>query len=161
MADRTEEARILLKEAQKLAAQGKYSEALKLTDQVLSVKPDLAEVYVFDIAAQAEALTEEARILAVQGKYRESLQLTDQVLKIKPDHAEVYVYRGSLHVAMNDIEAAITEIREGEAIFEARNDLEKAAVMRQFADDLQESLDDGSWAEELEEERRIEEENAL
>ena len=111
-----------------------------------------------DRTAEAKLLTAEASNLAADGKYSKALELTDRVLAIKPDFAEVYVLRGSLYGINGSLETAIQEIRKGEAIFETRGNSQGAAVMKQFADDLQYSLDSGEWAEQLEEERRIAEE---
>lgn len=111
-----------------------------------------------DQTAKVEALTEKARILATKGKYREALDLTDQVLSIKPDFADVYLYRGTIYGLTRDLETAIEEIRKGEAILERQGDSQRSEIMRQLANDLQSRIDSGTWAEELEEERRIAEE---
>ena len=81
--------------------------------------------------------------------------MTEQVLAIDPDYGEVYVYRGVIYGSMQDLQTAISETREGEAIFNRLGERQKAEVAKQFADDLQNALDSGQWAEELEEERRI------
>lgn len=108
-----------------------------------------------DVREQADALFEETKLLGEQERYREALDMTEQVLAIDPDYGEVYVYRGVIYGSMQDLQTAISETREGEAIFNRLGERQKAEVAKQFADDLQNALDSGQWAEELEEERRI------
>ncbi|MBE9064526.1 hypothetical protein [cf. Phormidesmis sp. LEGE 11477] len=104
-------------------------------------------------------LVDEASTLAKDGKYQEAIEFTDKLLEDYPDFAgNIYALRGTIHGLMDEIEVVIAEIRKGEAICEARGDSQGVEIMKQFADDLQYSLDSGEWAEELEEERRIAEE---
>ena len=46
-ADQTAKVEALTEKARILATKGKYREALDLTDQVLSIKPDFADVYLY------------------------------------------------------------------------------------------------------------------
>ena len=102
----------------------------------------------------------EASELVSKGQHLEAMELTDKALEIDPNYAEAYIMRGSLFILTEGIEQAIEEVRKGEVIFEERGDSQQAEIMKQFGDDLQYSLDSGEWEEELEEARRIEEEDA-
>lgn len=88
-------------------------------------------------------LVDEASALAKDGRYQEAIEFTDKLLEDYPDFAgNIYALRGTIYGLMDEIEVAIAEIRR-EAILEARDDSQGVEIMRQFADDLQYSLDSG------------------
>ena len=91
-----------LAEAKRLAAEGKYADAVAVCNQILSGN-----------SQHLEALLLLARLNLVQGHLAQAAQLAEQAMQLAPDHADTYLLLGDIYVRQRRNADAVLIYQEG------------------------------------------------
>ena len=94
----------LFSHASDLSEQGRFAEAESVLQQVLSLSPDKAEVYVLLAFTRLS-----------QGRREDAAEALDRALRLDPHSAEAHYYRGALSMVASDWEQAAQSFRTAAA----------------------------------------------